>query len=82
MLLSYTEIQISLSGGHCGSATSGWLDGAHPTTYLDTVIRTVCFSYITNICWRSTDVEIKICSGFYLYKLKDVPACNSKYCGQ
>ena len=70
------------NGHYCGTAASGWLNGAHPTTLGENVIRTVCFSYDGNSCWQSTNVEIKMCSGFYLYKFKNTPACEYKYCGQ
>ena len=74
---------LSDGNGHfCGTAASAWLNGAHPTTLGENVIRTVCQSWGDNSCYASTDVEIKKCSEFYLYKLKDVPLCNGKYCGQ
>ena len=75
--------------GHCGTEASGWLNGTHPAVLGENVIRQVCFSYDGD-CWRSTDVEIKNCGLYYLYKLKATPAgsvsplpsCSLKYCGQ
>ena len=76
---------------HCGTSATGWLDGTHPTTLGVNVIRNVCFSYVEfvdasasklNYCWMNIDVEIRKCEGFYLYKFKEVPGCDLKYCGQ
>ena len=66
---------------HCGTYASGWLNGTHPAVLGENVIRQVCFSYDGD-CWRSTDVEIKNCGLYYLYKLKRTPSCSYKYCGQ
>ena len=66
----------------CGTYSTGWLNGAHPAVLGENVIRQVCFNWDGNSCFRNTDVEIKNCGGFYLYKLKSVPLCGLKYCGQ
>ena len=65
---------------HCGTMATGWLN--HPTTLGEKVIGNVCFSYVDGSCWKNTDVEIRKCDGFYLYKFKETPGCNLKYCGQ
>ena len=67
---------------HCGASATGWLNGAHPAGLGENVIRQVCFNWNSNSCYRNTDVEIKNCGGFYLYKLKPTPGCSLKYCGQ
>ena len=67
---------------HCGTQATGWLNGAHPVTLGENVIRQVCFHWDGNSCWMNTDVEIKQCGGFYIYKFKAVPFCHLKYCGQ
>ena len=67
---------------HCGTHASGWLNGAHPAGLGENVIRKVCFNYSSNSCYWNTNVEIKNCGGFYLYKLKPTPFCQLKYCGQ
>ena len=66
---------------HCGTFASGWLNGTHPAVLEENVIRQVCFSY-TSDCRESTDVEIRNCGLFFLYKLKATPGCEYKYCGQ
>ena len=67
---------------HCGTSATGWLNGAHPAVLGENVIRQVCFNWAGNSCNWNTNVEIKNCGGFYLYKLKAIPNCNLKYCGQ
>ena len=69
-------------GRHCGTDATGWLNGTHPAVLGENVIRQVCFNWDGNSCWRKTNVEIKNCGGFYLYKLKDTQTCSLKYCGQ
>ena len=67
---------------HCGTHATGWLNGTHPADLGETVIQQVCFNWAGNSCWKNTDVEIKNCGGYYLYKLKAAPGCSLKYCGQ
>ena len=67
---------------HCGTHATGWLNGAHPSVLGENVIRQVCFNYGGKSCRWNTDVEIKKCGGYYLYKLKATPHCSLKYCGQ
>ena len=67
---------------HCGTHATGWLNGTHPAVLGENVIRQVCFNWVSNSCWINTNVEIKNCGGFYLYKLKATPGCALKYCGQ
>ena len=68
--------------GHCGTEASGWLNGTHPAFSGENVIRRVCFNWSGNSCSWNTDVEIKNCGLYYLYKLKIAPSCRLKYCGQ
>ncbi len=67
---------------HCGTSTPGWLNGSHPEVVGQNVIQQVCFNYWHDTCWENTNVEIKNCGGFYIYKLEVVPFCDYKYCGQ
>ena len=80
--LKYNFLTLSDGRGHCGADAQGYMIGAHPTNSGESVVRTVCFYLDNNSCWRTTDVEIKMCNGYYLYKLKDVPGCSARYCGQ
>ena len=67
---------------HCGTNAAGWLNGAHPVVLGENVIRQVCFNYEGNSCRWNTEVEIKNCGRYYLYKFKSAPYCALKYCGQ
>ena len=67
---------------HCGTHAPGWLKGAHPAVLGEKVIRDVCFNWGGTSCRWKTQVKIKNCGGFYLYKLKATPGCALKYCGQ
>ena len=67
---------------HCGTLATGWLNGAHPVFLGENVTRQVCFHWDGNSCNWNTDVDIKQCGGFYIYKFKAVPGCEFKYCGQ
>ena len=65
----------------CGTAWSGWLDGAHPKVGDGKVIRMVCFSDRRTGCKHSIIISVKNCGSFYIYNLVQPPSCNSRYCG-
>ena len=64
----------------CGTDWSGWLDGAHPTVEDGEILRTVCFSDRSTGCKFSTDISVKLCGSYFIYKLHPVINCNSRYC--
>ena len=62
-------------------ACSGWMNGTHPEAIGLEVERKVCFdneSY-DKICESSTNVKVKNCGAYYVYKL---PKTNRKYCAE
>ena len=65
----------------CGTTWSGWLDGAHPTVEDGEILRTVCFSSRFAGCKLLTDISVKICGSYFIYKLGPVFLCDSRYCG-
>ena len=65
----------------CGTDWSGWLDGAHPTVEDGEILRTVCFSDRSTGCKFSTHISVKICGSYFIYKLRPVIICGSRYCG-
>ena len=67
---------------HCGTHATGWLNGTHPVTLGENVIGQVCFHWSDNPCRWNTDVEIKQCGEFYIYKFTAASTCRLKYCGQ
>ena len=72
----------SVTKSHCGTSATGWLNGAHPASMGEIVTRTVCFNWAENSCWKSIDVQIKKCDGYFVYELPPTPGCSLKYCGQ
>ncbi|PFX27882.1 Pancreatic secretory granule membrane major glycoprotein GP2 [Stylophora pistillata] len=65
---------------HCGTHAPGWLLGAHPEVSDGVVTRTVCFSWRNKCCrWRS-QISVRNCGDFYVYKLQRAPKCKLRYC--
>ena len=71
-----------VDGNHCNAQAAGWLNGTHPTLIGQTVQREVCFhdSNDSDICAWSTDIQVRNCGEYFLYKLVDLPYCSSRYC--
>ena len=65
----------------CGAANSGWLHDTHPTVEDGEVPKDVYFS--ANIESRSfkSQIYVKNCSSYYVYKLHKPHRCESRYCG-
>ncbi|XP_022794364.1 uromodulin-like isoform X2 [Stylophora pistillata] len=64
----------------CGTYWSGWLSGVHPTVGDGDVSRTVCFRR-GSCCRYSTQIVVKNCGSYYIYKLSATPRCDMRYCG-
>ena len=67
---------------HCHTHTTGWLNGEHPTIVGETIVSEVCFNLQGDKCWRSSEIQIKHCGGYFLYYLKNTPGCNLRYCSE
>ena len=65
----------------CGTDWPGWLDGAHPTVEDGEVQRTVCFSDRLTGCRYLTNIFVKNCRSYFIYKLFPSRSCFSRYCG-
>ena len=65
----------------CGTDWSGWLDDTHPTVEDGKVLRTVCFSDRNTGCKSLKDISVKNCGSYFIYKLRPLKNCNSRYCG-
>ncbi len=65
----------------CGAGMPGWLDGSHPSVADGVVRRKVCFQFSNDCCRRRTEIDVRNCGKFYVYKLKPPPVCNGRYCG-
>ncbi|XP_078352356.1 uncharacterized protein LOC144637066 [Oculina patagonica] len=67
--------------GNCNTDMPGWVDGDHPSVAEGKVTRTVCFNGPLSCCNASVEIQIRNCSGFFVYKLVEVPSCPMRYCG-
>ena len=65
----------------CGTHAPGWLRGKHPAVADGAVQRQVCFHWESGCCQWSTNITVRNCGGFYVYKLTETPACRLRYCG-
>ena len=66
----------------CGTDLPGWMDGAHPTVDEGVISRNVCFSGYHKCCYRNVTINVRNCSSFFVYRLKPLSYCNSRYCGK
>ncbi len=66
----------------CNTIGTGWISGGgHPTAAYELVSRTVCMHSHGSCCQVSYPVEIRNCSGYYVYKLKRPVDLRYRYCG-
>ena len=65
----------------CGTFWSGWLDDAHPSVEDGEVRRKVCFSARHSGCKGLKIIYVKNCGPYFIYKLRAVPICATRYCG-
>ncbi|XP_078382514.1 uncharacterized protein LOC144665201 isoform X1 [Oculina patagonica] len=65
----------------CGTDATGWLNGGHPTVADGKATRQVCFHWISNCCWSSTNIQVRNCGPFYVYYFNGTPGCQYRYCG-
>ena len=68
---------------YCDTENPGWLIGAHPQPEEGRVSRRVCFGRSAApscSCVYQTDIMVRNCGSFYVYKLKPTPACSLRYC--
>ena len=78
-----TRIAEEAPGIHyCGTAITGWMQGSHPTSLGETVTRTVCFQSGSNPCHWSSEIKVRNCGQFFLYRLVDTSYCDAGYCAK
>ena len=65
----------------CDASFPGWLSDDHPTVADGKVRRKVCFHKDGNCCEISVNIQVKNCGSYYIYKLRPLSRCNSRYCG-
>ena len=66
----------------CGTNLPGWMDGAHPTVDEGVVSRKVCFGGFGKCCYHNIMINVRNCSSFFVYRLKPIQVCASRYCGK
>jgi len=67
---------------YCGTSATGWMQGSHPTILGEIVTRTVCFQSSSNTCYYSSEIKVRNCGQFFLYRLADTPQCHLGYCAK
>jgi len=60
---------------------TGWLNGGHPTVADGKITRQACFHWNSNCCTWSTNIEVRNCGSFYVYRFSGTPTCSLRYCG-
>ena len=69
----------------CGTLYPGYLDGTHPIHIGVEKNMTVCFSWIDDPCYYSSQIQVKSCGDFYLYYLvtpsPEYPS-TTRYCSK
>ncbi|CAH3133210.1 unnamed protein product [Porites lobata] len=65
----------------CGTQSTGWMNGGHPTVADGQVSRTVCFHWAAGCCQWSTNIKVRNCGSYYVYYLSGTPFCDLRYCG-
>ncbi|XP_028412381.1 uncharacterized protein LOC114535201 [Dendronephthya gigantea] len=69
--------------GGCGTRAPIWMNGTHPTVEEGIVKRKACLDaplVIPYGCGYSYDINVRNCSGYYIYQLKTPSQCDSVYC--
>ena len=69
-----------IPAGRCGTHIPGWLNGTHPEEYEGNVTRQACFHCETSCCRYFHDIQVRNCSGYYVYYLRKT-ICHARYCG-
>lgn len=69
-----------IEGTICGADAPGWYSGIYPALAGYTTSGFVCFSFSSDYCSWSLMILVTNCNGFYVYYLKEPPACDLRYC--
>ncbi|XP_047241308.1 tenascin-like [Girardinichthys multiradiatus] len=67
----------------CGTHAPLWINGTHPVQFNEIVTRTVCNAWLGSCCrFTSHTIQIKLCYGYYVYKLQQPSTCWLAYCAE
>ncbi|XP_048585488.1 uncharacterized protein LOC5506705 isoform X1 [Nematostella vectensis] len=65
----------------CNTKATGWMTEPHPSARDGVVQRTVCFHWDDDCCRYQTQIFVRRCHGFYVYRLKALKfAVEARYC--
>ncbi|XP_048585486.1 uncharacterized protein LOC5506716 isoform X4 [Nematostella vectensis] len=65
----------------CNTKATGWMTEPHPSARDGVVQRTVCFHWDGDCCRFQTQIFVRRCHGFYVYRLKALKfAVEARYC--
>ncbi|EDO35303.1 predicted protein, partial [Nematostella vectensis] len=53
----------------CNTKATGWMTEPHPSARDGVVQRTVCFHWDDDCCRYQTQIFVRRCHGFYVYRL-------------
>ena len=65
----------------CDSYFPAWLSEDHPTVADGEVRKIVCINRFGDCCNKSFFIQVKNCGSYYIYKLRSLRWCNTRYCG-
>lgn len=73
--------EACVASGRCGTHGSMWITEPHPTQLNEIVTCSVCGSWLNKCCYGSAPpIQIKLCYGYYVYKLTKPGSCYYTYC--
>ncbi|XP_074606870.1 uromodulin-like isoform X1 [Acropora palmata] len=65
----------------CNTDLTGWMNGKHPNVEDGIVKRQVCFHGYSKCCYKTTTIDVRSCGAYFVYRLRKVSTCTSRYCG-
>ncbi|XP_032438460.1 uncharacterized protein LOC116732421 [Xiphophorus hellerii] len=84
--LGQTSAQIPekcVAENRCGTSVPLWINGTHPVQLNEIVTRNVFGSWWGSCFYfASNTIQIKLCYGYYVYKLQQPFGCNMAYCAE
>ncbi|XP_063416475.1 uromodulin-like [Mytilus trossulus] len=67
-------------GFRCGTAHPIWMNDTFPEAHQIKNVTACAADYNTDCCISSYDIQVKNCSGYYVYKLVPTTSCPQAYC--
>jgi len=64
----------------CSTSAPGWYSGQMPSVMDTTVNGTVCYTWSSNNCSYSNQIQVTNCGSYYVYNLRAPPVSGLRYC--